>query len=538
MSTPNHPTGGQPPHQPPGAPPVPPAWRPGHAPEYPPSQVLGQSGYGPQGGQPAYGYPPPSRQAPPQPPQVPHQQPYVAYPQQGQIQQPHGAMPQSPPAPVEEKKRGSGCLITVLVFLTLITLGAGTGAWFFIGFGKGEAVWSLPYSGGDPDRQNYLSTWFTDTSVIRAQQDGISALDPATGERQWGTGVPGEGTVVCAASAVTSQNIAVLVAGRPSSCDTVFAVDLATGKVRWTLPVEASDEPPSLAVSGGAVVVEDEGAYRLKDGSKAWSVADLPRKDGCTAGTFVGGPKLVRSYGCPTAKDEFDDVVKARYTISEVDPASGEARWTYTAQAEDVDVPSDFDGEIVSTSPIIVREAPKSYRVLSEGGEPRGVIELDGRLSLGEGLVFLGGSPSSATAVQGDTLLVEQRLNNDGALYAYDMDSGDELWSTKKSNEDVQYDIVRGTEDSLKAVKYESGTFDLGDKNPFSLVTFDPATGDEEEVQEFGGVGDTLGVWAVPYVHHDRLFLASVSNKSWMRALQDFGGFGESHDYSLVALQP
>ncbi|MDT0378833.1 PQQ-binding-like beta-propeller repeat protein [Streptomyces sp. DSM 42041] len=423
------------------------------------------------------------------------------------------------------------------MLLVLLTAGAGTGAWFLLGLGRGQTLWSLPYSGGSPDRQNYLSTWFTDKAVVRAQTDGISALDPASGRRLWGTPVPGEGTVVCASSSVASEGVAVLAFGETGSCSTVFALDLATGEVLWDMPVETLDEPPSLAVSGKAVVVNDKQAYLLADGSEAWAAKELPTDDGCTTGTFTGGAQLVRSYGCATKVDEFGAPSALRYTVSEIDPATGKARWEYVAKREDTSPdPLESHGEVLSTSPVVAREATGAYRILSDGGKPRGLVGIEGGRKLGQDAAFLGGSPSPAVAAHEGTLVVEQRHKNDEAVDGYDMDSGDKLWSTGPSS-DVRYDLVQGAEEGLIATKEANGTFDLGDTDPFSLVAFDPETGDEDEMQDFDGVGDTLGVWNAAYLHEGGLFLASVSNKGSIGALEDIGALGEDHDSSLVAFE-
>ncbi|THA24208.1 hypothetical protein E4198_05145 [Streptomyces sp. RKND-216] len=57
---------------------------------------------------------------------------------------------------------------------------------------------------------------------------------------------------------------------------------------------------------------------------------------------------------------------------------------------------------------------------------------------------------------------------------------------------------------------------------------------DDEAVD---GVGDTLGVWNAAYLHEGGLFLASVSNKGSIGALEDIGGLGENHDSSLAAFR-
>ena len=447
---------------------------------------------------------------------------------------PQGGMPSMPPVqPSAGKKKGKGCLITMLVIFVVFALAAGSGAWFFLGLGKQDALWALPHTNEKGDTENFLSTWFTDKAVVRAQQDGISALDPASGKRIWGTPVPGDGTIICDASPIASKSKVVLAYGKPGSCTTVFALDLTQGKVLWKLPVKKADTLPSLAVSGGTVVVNDEAAYALEDGSKEWAAKSLAHKHGCSTGTFVGGPKLVRSLACATKVDEYGSPEEVRYDISEVDPSSGHVKWTYTGQQQEQ---ADLDnGEVLSTAPIIAREGADSYRILSDTGKPRGRLHLKGRGYVGEQDAFLGGSPEPSVQSVGGTLVLKQS----GDIMSFDMDSGKRLWKKKADgaggDENIRYYLVQGDDGKVEAIKYRRPFFDPNEKHPFSLVTFDPKTGAEDAVQDFSGFGDSLGTFQARYVHDGRLFMASVSNEGTLLASNDISYYDSSHASSLMA---
>jgi hypothetical protein len=141
-------------------------------------------------------------------------------------------------------------------------------------------------------------------------------------------------------------------------------------------------------------------------------------------------------------------------------------------------------------------------------------------------------------AAKGNTLVVEHERDIEGeSVDGFDMDSGKRLWSTGPSN-DVRYDLVQGAVGTLSAVKYDNGTFDPEDARPFSLVTFDPQTGEEDEQQDFEGFGEALGVYNTPYLDKGRLFLASVSNKGSVGSLEDISGTDSAQKSSLIVLEP
>jgi outer membrane protein assembly factor BamB len=517
MSTPYPPQGGQPPK-----PPMPPQ-QPGYASPptgggygapVPPPAPAGPSM--PPFGQPVFGQPGPG--GPP---------PYGT-PAQG------GLPPMPPVQPEAGKKKGKGCLITMLVIFVVFALGAGSAAWFFLGLGKQDALWALPHTNKKGDTENYLSTWFTDKAVVRAQQDGVSALDPASGKRIWGTPVPGDGTIICDASPVAGKNIVVLGYGKPGSCTTVFALDLTQGKVLWKLPVKKSDTLPSLAVSGDTVVVNDKVAYALKDGSKEWTAKALSRKSGCDSGTLVGGPKLVRSVACATKVDEYGSPEELRIDTSEIDPSSGHVKWTYTGQQQ-VAADIDIDSRLLSTAPIVTREGKDTYRILSDSGKPRGAVP-DGVDDYFENdTAFLGGSPKPYVLAEDGTLVLKHSRHGDDYITAFDMDSGKQLWEKKSGEDSPQYDLVQGLDGKIGALKWDRPFFDPNHKRPFSLVTFDLKTGAEDEVQQFAGFGDSLDVFQAAYVHDGRLFVASVSNEGTLMSDSQVPSYMPAHESSLIA---
>ncbi|MFD7297909.1 PQQ-binding-like beta-propeller repeat protein [Streptomyces sp. NPDC059897] len=493
----------------------------------------------------------PPQQAPHQQPQQPHQ-PYQPY----QAPQQHSVPPQfTPTHPAAHdlggKQRGKGLMIFLLVLSVIMTGITGPVAWILLEPSKTSVEWSLPYYGGAADTQNYLGTWFTGDNVVRAQTDGISALDTGTGELQWGLAAPGKGaSTICHASSVTSENIAVLAVGAVHDCDSLFALDLKTGKKLWQHKIPKSDDGPSTAVSGGTVVVNDQTAYDLRSGKQLWKDTKGGVYGGkpCNGQGYVGGKQLIRVQICTTRWSSYGSPDGRSSAAAAVDPATGKAKWTFSMGDGEWDYGG--DAQVLSTSPVIVRVPQEvkenGFTVLRDNGKVRSSLALDqggdefvsaDRLfSQQEGATA--GDPEAALKVIGDTMYVAQQHKGsdlETAIDAYDLDSGKRLWSTGTAT-DVQYAMVQGSGDELLAVKHDDNSWREdtfgSDGYPMYLVSLDPRTGAEEEVQYYGHLDGALGqdTWAMPYLHEDSLYLASVSNS-------DKGTVsGEKHESSLIKM--
>lgn len=553
MSTDESP-GGPPPSQPPEAPhgPPPPDVPPPEQPAVPPQQVAGAPGAtfgGPGPYNPAPGpynpgaVPGPYHAAPYGPGPVGGPQPPGPPQFQGMPPPPPGAPagwpPFQPPNPdVAEKPKGRGCLIAVLVVVCLVAGVLGTACWFLFGLGQGKEQWRAEFK-GDNDTQNYLATWFTGNTVVRGELQGLTAYDQATGAERWHVPLVVDDALVCASSSVADEDIAVMAYGKPGHCNYAFAVDLKKGKVLWEKPLNedefgdgVDEDEPALAVSGGVVVVNNKTAYDLRDGSKAWSNKQLIKgSEECTAGSYTGGVKLVRTQACSVQEDDLDTPVRGTYTVSEIDPATGDTRWTYNQPRESRFGSDSDDGDVLSTSPLLVREGDK-YRILSDEGKPRGLVSIENYRTLGQSETPHRGNPAPGVKASGDTLLVEYREK----IEAFDMNSGKRLWGTK-STPKIRYDIVQGEDNRLLAKKEDNDNFSLeSDERPFTLVEFDPATGEESELQDFKGYADALSTYQTPYVHDGRLFLSSLVNQGSARELHDIG-IEESHSDSMIVFE-
>ncbi|MEU6846164.1 PQQ-binding-like beta-propeller repeat protein [Streptomyces sp. NPDC046716] len=466
-------------------------------------------------------------------PYPPRPQQHYAQPQYGQ--QPFAPPPFTPTHPASAqpvKQRGKGLMIFLLVLSVILSGAFGSVAWLLLDPTKAEVEWSLPYYGGEGDTQNYLGTWFTGDTVVRAQTDGVSALDIGSGDLQWGLAAPGKGaSTICHASSVASKDTAVLATGTVHDCGTLFALDLKTGKKLWQHTLPKRHDDPSTAVSGGTVVVNDQTAYDLRTGKQLWQDSKNGVYGGkpCDGQGYVGGKQLVRVQVCTTSwtsgvPDGQDS------TAAGVDPATGKAKWTYAMGEGEWDYGE--DAMVVSTAPVIVRVPQdvkeNGYAVLHDDGKVRtDSLVLGPAKATRSGESYFAqregatpGDPEAAMKVLGDTLYIAEHQTDTGlqtAVDAYDLDSGKRLWTTG-DKADVQYSLVQGSGDELLALKHDDTgwqeeTFG-GDGLPAYLVSLDPASGSESELARYGHLDDALGhsTWAMPYLHDGTVFLASVAN--------------------------
>lgn len=440
------------------------------------------------------------------------------------------------------KKKGRGCIIAFLVVLAIILTPFGAGAWLWLGIGKGDVLWSVDFSSTHGDTQNYRATWFTDKYVVRAELQSVLGLDAESGNQAWSVLVPDRDALICAASSVSSQEIAVLAYGKMGTCSHAFAVDLRTGKLLWDKPLRKDvRKVPSLAVSGGAVVLENGTAYRLRSGKPLWKSSDLDSGNGCSPGAYTGGDVLVRTQSC----DIDSDANSALHVISRIDPKSGKVLWTYRAKKRDTEVdPNAGDGDVVTTSPILAREGKDAYRVLTDEGKPQALLPVHGSSALGSQLREHPGSPSPSVLASGDTLLVKQATGEgaDDVLQAFSVSSGEKLWSKDSTAGGIWYTPAHADDDRLVAMKYNNDEFTFPpDKKVSSLVEFDPATGEESEIQNYQAIGDTLGdkYDAMPYLHDGKLMMASLSAQGSVSELIDGDGpiGADFHPLSLVVLE-
>ncbi|MFI0898334.1 PQQ-binding-like beta-propeller repeat protein [Streptomyces sp. NPDC020983] len=189
-------------------------------------------------------------------------------------------------------------------FLHALDAKTGEDLWAPVDLG-GTYRWSaLAYGGGRLYAQN---------------PDGVlTAFDPATGARDWSVALPGQYSF----TSPPTFSGGVVYTGGAGTGGTLYAVDAATGALRWSQPVENGDDSsPAVTAAGVYVSYACEQAYAFDPASGApiWH-----HETGCEGG---GGRTPVAADGGLWIRDD------AGMAPSVLNTADGSVRGTYPARS-------------------------------------------------------------------------------------------------------------------------------------------------------------------------------------------------------------
>ncbi|KQV95483.1 hypothetical protein ASD08_13670 [Streptomyces sp. Root369] len=429
-------------------------------------------------------------------------------------------------------------MIVLLVMAVLVLSGAGFGAWYMlVGSASNNVLWSVAskQQGEDVDAAlgaKTRGTWFTGRAVVQTLPNGVKAYDLDSGKQLWATALPGDSSEACVAPENSSGDIGIVAYGEGKACDHLVAYDLGTGKQLWDKDLKpggtTSKDEVSVARAGDVVVVNAAKvtlALKAADGTTAWDPKKFATQD-CGAGEFTGGKALIRVRGCQISDFDDPDWGQNWDEVSLIDPATGQARWTYHHK-----VPKDSFGEIegrdvVSTSPVVLIRHGDDGEVLFSLDDETGKVRSQFSPATPSEYVMtrdsLGGPWSEAGAF-GDTFVIDVTGEKSKELLAaYDLDSGKQLWKTDAVEFRSFYPLPAADGDRILAYK----TTNDNDKGP-ELVEFSAKDGATKTVVEYPeDVRKGMSIWARPYWHEGRLYV-SEPNPSAV--------YGET-PYTLVAL--
>jgi len=165
--------------------------------------------------------------------------------------------------------------------------------------------------------------------VFAITHDGrMTAFDAATGQQTWVAQMPGQYSFTSAPTAVDGT----VYVGGAGSGGTLYAVDEATGEVRWTSPVMNGDDSSPVVGDGGVFVsYACEQAYRFGlDGTLVWHHAT-----GCEGG---GGRTAVLHDGALYIRDD------AGMGPAVLDGTTGDLVGSFDSQTAPA-----FDGTLMAT---------------------------------------------------------------------------------------------------------------------------------------------------------------------------------------------
>ncbi|MEV4435075.1 PQQ-binding-like beta-propeller repeat protein [Streptomyces sp. NPDC049585] len=297
----------------------------------------------------------------------------------------------------------------------------------------GSVVWTAE-SRTKPDEKSMrsaLGTWFTDSLVVKAEPDMVTAYDIRTGEKKWSFLLAGS---LCAASRESDGGTAVVSVEYEGVCARLMAFDLRDGKRKWEeLLVDDKDEAEALkpdkwlkaalelAVHDGHLYATwgaGEQTRRLSDGKRVGSI----KRKACEMVDSAGGARLIAITYCDFKSD-------GEITIRSLDPKNlDKPKWTTKLPRRDGFL------SIISTNPLVLAQAPGKggpdarydFVVLDpDSGKEKTRVPYNSFWQLGS--CFLADSGCTGVLADKDSLYVSGK----GVTMAYDLATGKERWTYK-----------------------------------------------------------------------------------------------------------
>jgi outer membrane protein assembly factor BamB len=297
-----------------------------------------------------------------------------------------------------------------------------------------DIVWDAPAD--RPAGVEGVGNWVLKDMAVRARTDGLVAYDIGSGHDRWWLEAPTRKSA-CAMSSTAPDGIGLIAFGRYGKpCDTVWAVDLTTGRKRWERRITGSIRFTSagdgrLAAEGGvAVVLEDEAVrgFDLKDGTPRWKV---PVGKDCF-------PDVVSAAGGHTRVlvQCFDRPDLRSLELVSLDNATGKQDWRRKLSAE-----SEVNATVISADPFTLWLEEEDKRGINavltydDKGRETSSLRISGPA---EDLAFSAGGgfaarPVPRAALIGDTLVTAvQRPDESWAqgVSGYSLSDGRRLWHT------------------------------------------------------------------------------------------------------------
>ncbi|MFE7116762.1 PQQ-binding-like beta-propeller repeat protein [Streptomyces sp. NPDC057654] len=288
-----------------------------------------------------------------------------------------------------------------------------------------------------------LGTWFTDSLVIKAEPDMVTAYDIKRGEKKWSFVLSGP---LCAASREADGNRVVIATLFGKVCTDVTAIGLRTGERPWEQSIAAEEKagpaltpakwrkaPLAIALHGGYAYLSwatGEESRSLVDGKRV----SQQKHKACEMVDAAGGPELIATAYCGGTS-----------TIRSLDPRSlNKPKWSTPAAK------GTFASSVIATRPVTVMTSRDTGGTASFGvfdpatGHRRTNIAANDFWQLGS--CFLTATGCTGALVEGDTLYVGGK----GMGMAYSLTDGKSRWTYKSDANRKTFPVtVSGDDDKV-----------------------------------------------------------------------------------------
>jgi hypothetical protein len=229
----------------------------------------------------------------------------------------------------------------------------------------------LPRNGAE-----VFGPWIAGDTVVKGMYKEVAGFSVTDGKKKWSIPL---GTEICSAATQTSADGKIVIGIKDNlteraKCTVLQMIDLKTGKAGWKKPIPkatgafGSLSDFTLSISGNTLAAGGSGnsyGFSMTDGKQLFKGPT----SGCKPFAFAGGPKLLAAASCPSS-----DYTKPKQQLSEVDPTTGKAKWTYNAP-----VGWEID-KVYSASPLVIsltQNEPKKWSIiaLTDTGKQRSQID-------------------------------------------------------------------------------------------------------------------------------------------------------------------
>ncbi|MFH8381902.1 PQQ-binding-like beta-propeller repeat protein [Kitasatospora sp. NPDC018058] len=337
----------------------------------------------------------------------------------------------------------------------------------------GNATYKVAWNAAKPQNSDassqLLGVWGAGQTAVRADSTGITAYNLSDGKQAWNIPVPSGSKELCTASySHNSKNIvAVSFNTGDYDCSTIGAVDIAQGKLLWTVKASADRlSSPTLSVTDKVVAVGPVGGLNIDNGQPVWQLKG--RGKDCTVYAATAGSQIAITDRCyDTSPKSVLQIVNAETGQPTSQPIP------LTGSIERID-------KVVSTNPLVVlmSSGPNGDYVLPFDKDNKPGNQMPTKESGSDSLRLSGQSDAiSQNVVSGTTLYVQVSGSKSG-INAYDLNTGKRLWATTSSSDSNDMRLVSGTTKDGKVRAIVGQGYD----KPAKLVTLSPADGSMSDI--------------------------------------------------------
>ncbi|MFJ9829318.1 PQQ-binding-like beta-propeller repeat protein [Streptomyces sp. NPDC101160] len=295
----------------------------------------------------------------------------------------------------------------------------------------------LPRNGAD-----VFGPWIVGDTVVKGMFKGVDGYSLADGSPKWHLDLPFK---LCAAPPEPGANGSMVFgyeenAKDGAKCTELQQVDLTTGKAGWKKSVPKgtgffSFSDNTLAISGNTVTAAGTSSaygFSLADGKQLFGYA-AGSSGSCKPIAFAGGVKLIAAMKCPSG-----DVNKEQQAVSEIDPVTGKAKWTFKLKETwEVD-------RVYSVNPLVISATQRDEKkwsvfALNANGSLRSQIQGGANDKFaprcGGTFVIFGKNLQGCTGVAADAntfyMATDASYGTSNEVVAFDLNTGKQKWRSK-----------------------------------------------------------------------------------------------------------